>query len=392
MKKKYVLAALTGLIASAAHAQSSVTLFGLLDEGLVYSNNMRVGAQGSTQGHSNWLVNSGNIYTSRFGLRGTEDLGGGLAAIFWLENGLNVSTGKANNGGDLFGRQAWVGLSSNQYGSVTLGRQYDFMVDFIAPTSSTGPMFGGNFAQHPYDNDNLNNDMRLNSSVKYRSIDYAGFKVGAMYAFSGDAGQFSNNSAYSLGASYANGPILLGAAYLQVNRSAGAANANANGAVSTADNDALTTGGRQQMWGLGGKYTIGPAAIGLLWTHSSTDDVNGISQGGSIATLNGNNVKFDNFEINAKYALTPALNVGAAYTYTMGHFDSATQSLSPKFNTAVLNLDYSLSKRTDLYAEAVYEHVSGGEGQSAFNAGIYNLTPSANNEQVVATVGMRHRF
>ncbi len=392
MKKKYIVAAMAGLVASVAHAQSSVTLFGLLDEGLVYANNQRVGAQGSTQGHSNWLVNSGNLSTSRFGMRGTEDLGDGLSAIFWLENGFNVSTGKANNGGDLFGRQSWVGLSSTQYGTVTLGRQYDLMVDFVAPTSATGPGFGGNFAQHPYDNDNLNNDMRLNQSVKYKTIDYAGFKLGAMYAFSGDAGQFSNNSAYSLGASYNNGPIQAGAAYLQINRSAGTAAANATGAVSTGDNDELTTGGRQQIWGLGGKYTMGPAQVGLLWTHSVTDDVNGISQGGAIATLNGNDVKFDNFEINAKYALSPALSVGAAYTYTMGHFGSPKEALSPKFNTGVLNLDYALSKRTDLYAEGVYEHVSGGGNQSAFNAGIYNLTPSANNEQIVATIGMRHRF
>ncbi|HTJ94310.1 MAG TPA: porin, partial [Pararobbsia sp.] len=217
MKKKIVLAALTGLIASAAHAQSSVTLFGLLDEGLLYANNQKVSG---TEGKPAFLMNSGNIYTSRFGLRGQEDLGGGLAAIFWLENGLNVSTGKANNGGDLFGRQAWVGLSSNQYGTVTLGRQYDLMVDFVAPTSATGAQFGGNLAEHPYDNDNLNNDLRLNNSVKYKTIDYAGLKVGALYAFSNDAGQFSNNSAYSLGASYANGPILLGAAYMQINRSA----------------------------------------------------------------------------------------------------------------------------------------------------------------------------
>ncbi|HTJ92253.1 MAG TPA: porin, partial [Pararobbsia sp.] len=165
-----------------------------------------------------------------------------------------------------------------------------------------------------------------------------------------------------------------------------------SGAASTGDNDALTTGGRVQVYGLGGKYTMGPAQVGLVWTHSSTDNVNGITQGGSIVALNGNNVKFDNFEVNAKYSLTPALSMGAAYTFTSGHFDSAAQSLSPKFNTGVLNLDYSLSKRTDLYAEAVYEHVSGGTGQAAFNAGIFNLTPSANNEQVVATVGMRHRF
>jgi general bacterial porin, GBP family len=391
MKRQLMGASIALVLAQAAHAQSSVTLFGTLDEGVVYANNQRTAGAGSA-GHSNWMVDSGNISTSRWGLRGSEDLGGGLAAVFWLENGFNVSNGKFNNGGDLFGRQAYVGLTSNEYGSVTLGRQYDFMVDFVAPLSAVGSGFGGNYADHPYDNDNLANDLRLDNSVKFRSIDYAGFKFGAMYAFSGDPGEFSNNSAYSLGASYANGPVSVGAAYLEVNRSAGAANANATGASSTGDNDVLTTGGRQQIWGVGAKYMFGKSSVGALWTHSSTDAITGIAQGGSIVALNGNNMKFDNFELNGRYFVTPAFSLGASYTFTAGTFEVATSSVKPKWNQVMMQADYALSQQTDVYFETTYQHVSGGAGNPVFDASVFNLAASSSNEQVISTVGIRHRF
>ncbi len=84
---------------------------------------------------------SGFAQGSRWGLKGTEDLGGGLKALFQLENGFNASNGKAAQGGLMFGRQAYVGLSDNQWGSVTLGRQYDSVIDYLARRLS--PEIGG---------------------------------------------------------------------------------------------------------------------------------------------------------------------------------------------------------------------------------------------------------
>ncbi|WP_028203984.1 porin [Paraburkholderia nodosa] len=391
MKFRHLATASMLLSACAAHAQSSVTLFGVADESVVYVNNQRTGGANSS-GASNWLVNSGSVTTSRWGLRGNEDLGGGLAAVFWLENGFNVSSGKLNNGGDLFGRQAYVGLTDNRVGALTLGRQYDFLVDYLAPLSAVGAGFGGNFADHPYDNDNLANDLRLNNSIKFSSVAFDGFRAGAMYGFSNDAGAFANNRAYSLGASYAYGPLNVGAAFLQIDRAAGAANANATGTASTGDTNVLTTGGRQQIYGVGAKYLFGKSQVGFVWTHSSTNDVTGIWQGGSIAALNGSNMKFDNFEVNGRYFLTPAFSLGASYTYTMGQFDAVSGTLKPKWNQVMGQADYQLSKRTDLYLEGVYQHVSGGGGNPAFDAGVFSLTPASGSEQVVVALGMRHRF
>lgn len=105
-----------------SYAQSSVTLYGIIDVGLVFNNN--------AGGQKQYFMSSGNIQGSRWGLRGTEDLGGGLSALFVLENGFSVNNGRLAQGGDEFGRQAYVGLSSTSIGTLTLGRQYDSIVDF----------------------------------------------------------------------------------------------------------------------------------------------------------------------------------------------------------------------------------------------------------------------
>ena len=101
------------------YAQSSVTLYGIIDEGVNYNSN--------ANGNRLYNLSSGVFQGSRWGLRGKEDLGGGLGAIFVLENGFDVNTGRLGQGGLLFGRQAYVGISS-PYGTVTFGRQYDSVV------------------------------------------------------------------------------------------------------------------------------------------------------------------------------------------------------------------------------------------------------------------------
>ncbi|RBB94738.1 porin, partial [Pseudomonas sp. MWU12-2115] len=155
---------------------------------------------------------SGVLQGSRFGMRGTEDLGGGLKAIFTLENGFDVNSGKLGQGGLMFGRQAYVGLSS-QYGTVTPGRQYDSVVDFVGPLEA-GDQWGGYIAAHPGDLDNFNNAYRVNNAVKFTSQSYGGFTFGGLYSFGGQAGQFSKNQVWSLGAGYNNGPLVLGVGYL----------------------------------------------------------------------------------------------------------------------------------------------------------------------------------
>lgn len=376
MKKTLMVAALTGVFATAAHAQSSVTLYGLIDAGITYTNNQH--------GHSSWQETSGSINGSRWGLRGSEDLGGGLKAIFTLENGFNIANGKLGQGGREFGRQAFVGLTSDQFGAVTLGRQYDSVVDYVGPLSLTGTQYGGTQFAHPFDNDNLNNSFRVNNAIKYQSVNYGGFKFGATYGFSNAAGSFANNREYSAGASYNWGGLNVAAAYLQLNNGG---STNTGGAVSDDFTFAAT---RQQTWGAGANYTFGPATAGILYTQTNLTGLTGIGASASGfssgVTLPSNSAHFQNFEVNGRYALTPALSLAGSYTYTR----ASLNGVRPNYNQFNLQTDYALSKRTDVYLQGVYQRVNEGSGMVANINGVGGA--SATNSQVAVTAGLRHRF
>jgi len=385
MKKTLTLivAGIMGAFAMSAHAQSSVTLYGTLDAGVVYSNN--------EGGHSNWQQASGSVSNTYFGLRGNEDLGGGLHAIFTLESGFNLNSGQFSQTESLFNRQAYVGLQSEQYGTVTLGRQYDSMVDYLAPLSETGGGYGNNLAAHPFDNDNLDNTFSVQNAVKYQSANYGGFKFGGLYGFSNDAGQFSNNRAWSAGASYNNGPLSVAASYLQLNNSG---STNLNGAVTQGNGTAEIAAMLQRTFGAGINYSYGPANVGFVYTHTQLDGITGVNVGGeTLAGFGGTNLHLDNFELNGRYALTPALSLNAAYTFTNGAMTGSNGSGDPKWQTASLQGDYSLSKRTDVYLEGIFQHASGELGNLGANvASINTLSPSTSANQTVVAVGMRHRF
>ncbi len=205
-------------------------------------------------------------------MKDSEDLGGGLHTLSKLESVCNLNNGRYSESNTEFNRQAYVSLQSDQYGTVTLGRQYDSQVDYLGPLSEAGSGFGNNLAAHPFDNDNLDHSFSLKNSVKYQSANYGGFKFGGLYGFSNDAGQFSNNRAWSAGASYSTGPLNFAASYLQINSSR---MANANGAVSAgASNNANNlTAEQQRSFGAGVDYTYGPATVGFVWTNTHYDNL-----------------------------------------------------------------------------------------------------------------------
>jgi GBP family porin len=391
VKIKALLLSSAALWAVAAHAQSSVTLYGLLDTGVTYTSNQ--GAVG-TGGHSNVQATSGNLNSDRWGLRGSEDLGGGLRAIFTLENGFAITNGKFGQGGRMFGRQAWVGLSTDQYGAVTLGRQYDSVVDYLGPLSLTGTQYGGTQFAHPFDNDNLDNSFRANNAVKYSSPNFNGLKFGGLYGFSNQAGAFANNRLYSLGASYNNGPLNLAAAYMEINQPGMNAVGALDGTSSTADSP--FTAGRQRVWGAGANYSIGAATVGAIWTQTKLDNATAISTGTPSAPTkfgSASGLSFNNYELNARYALTRAWSITGAYTFTDGRLSSATANAKPKWNQVSLLSDYSLSKRTDVYLEGVYQRVNGANGTVLNGALINGIgAQSATNQQVAVTAGIRTRF
>ena len=387
MKKALIFAGIPSAFAMSAHAQSSVTLYGSLDAGIVYANN--------PGGHSLWAQGSGALSNNYFGFRGAEDLGGGLKAIFILESGFNLNNGGYKNGDNGFNRQAYVGLQSDRFGTLTLGRQYDSMVDYLPPLSEAGAGFGNNLAGHPFDNDNLAQRYSIKNSVKYASANYSGVQFGGLYGVSNDANGFANGRAWSVGASYGNGPLNFAAAYSQQNNSGGLGAGN-----SAASGEQNISARLQRSLGAGVNYTYGPAQVGFVWTHSQIDGMQSLSSGGSapLPGLSGLNLHLDNYEINGAYHLTPALAFVGSYTFTDGTVSGNGSNNSPKWHTVVRGTDYSLSKRTDVYLAGVYQHASGSLGYHADGSGIANvaaintLSPSSTNNQVAATVGLRHRF
>jgi len=392
MKKSLIAGAALATLAGSAHAQSSVTLYGLIDAGLTYTNSQITGT--GSGGHSNWQMTSGGVQYSRWGLRGAEDLGGGLKAIFDLENGFNVNNGQLSSTNRIFNRLAYVGLSTREYGTLTLGRQTDDMVDFLGPLSLTGTEYGGTHFAHPFDVDNLNDSFQINNSVKYESPDFAGFKLGALYGFSNQAGGFANNRAYSVGLSYMWGPLKFGAGYLHLNNSAGTpAQLNTNGAVTDTLGTSLSglltptavplgaLASRQQTWGGGVNYAFGPLVAGFVYTQTNLTEL----------FLTGFNTHFQNYEGNIRYALTPAVMLAAAYTYSRAGGNAG--SGAPHWNQVSALANYAFSKRTDVYIQSTYQSVSARAGNPLGVAWINGVSsPASTSNQIEATVGLRHRF
>ncbi|MGF6767571.1 putative porin [Paraburkholderia sp. GAS199] len=387
MKKTLVTAAVLSGVALNAQAQSSVSLYGLIDAGVSYVNHARAGS-----GHDSLLkYDDGVASGSRWGLRGTEDLGGGLKALFMLQSGFNSGTGTLNQGGALFGRQAFIGLSQTGIGSLTLGRQYSFSTKYLGAGYSTGSQTAaGNYAYHINDVDQLTSS-RINNAIKFSSADFSGFTFGAMYAFSNQAGAFAgapstgpttapvagSSRTYSFGVNYANGPFAVGAAYTDIHypNQAVPAYATTISNVSTGSVRDLRT------FGVGTRYTVGAAILWALYTNTRFE------------TLTGSVTIFTAYDAGAKYAFTPAFNVGVGYT-----FMHLSDTNTGHWNQVNLSADYSFSKRTDVYALAIYQIASGRNGEQNVQAEIgssanfFGPSGTGANNQLALRLGIRHRF
>lgn len=382
MKKSTPAAAALFLAwAGAANAQSSVTLYGLIDAGIMYTNNV---ASGGAHGPL-WQATSGTINGSRWGVRGQEDLGGGLNSFFDLESGYNVQTGKSSQDNRLFGRSAFVGIGDINTGSLSLGRQYDSIVDYLRPLTAESDTFGSTGFAHPFDNDNLVHSFALNNAVKYASPDLAGLSFGGAYAFSNTT-EFAANRAYSAGARYSNGPLNIAAGYMQIN---GSNTPDSTGAVDTAESSLNGKAGfqlgalTQRIFGGAANYEIGPVRLGLAYTQS-------VFEGSDSFGSAGGTVHFDNYEANAMYFVTSRVSLGLAYTYTDGRVsDTSTYGKDPHWHSVDFQSVYRLSKRTDVYFETMFQQVT-GHHYVAFIDGAGG--PSATQTQVAATIGMRTRF
>ncbi|MEJ6022309.1 porin [Ramlibacter sp. PS4R-6] len=304
MKKKLIAFASLCVLCAAASAQSSVTLFGVVDLGIERTT--------LSPGGSVTALTSGIQSGSRWGLKGTEDLGGGLSASFRLEGGIDASTGFLAQGGRAFGRQAWVGLDGG-FGSVKAGRQYTplfIAVDTVDPFDAgiTGDGSGALAVFRSY-------GVRMDNTITYTTPKLGDFSAQVAYGFGEVLGSMSVGSQVGLSGTYASGPLTVVGAYHHQNVAAGG-----------------VTVGRSRTAMIGAAYDLKAAVVSGAFAVNRDKDATGLSVGRS-----------------KDYMLGVSVPVGAAtllaeYVHHGDNFVTAADA-----NYWQLGATYALSKRTNFY-------------------------------------------
>ena len=356
MKNRIVIgcAALAGAMASTgAFAQSSVTLYGNLDAALLYTSKTLDAATGANAGHQFAMTDTGMTPTT-FGMTGTEDLGGGLKAKFQLESGFAVTNGAfAHSNGNFFGRQAWVGLDGG-FGETKIGLQFSpFVLAVLGSDPRNISHFGA--ALIPYVDNVLVTGLFNPNAISYTSPTIGGLTGSAMFGFGGKAGDFQAGRQYSGSLTYTNGGFMLNAALYDGN----------GGTSPTPVSSTVAFVGRT----IGTAYTFGPVTGKASFTSYK------------VAGSFSNNV----YSAGLDYRVTPALDLNTGAWYTIDRNDSHNHSL-----LAAVGADYSLSKRTGLYAQVgvVNNHGAMNTGLGITGGALFGLPGTT----VGANVGIHHVF
>ncbi len=360
MQKKIIALAIAGLASSAAFAQSNVTIYGIADAGYMYSS-----GEGTT-GRSTSLsgIQSGLLSGSRLGFKGSEDLGGGLSAVFTLEYSLSndVNAGIGNTGG-LNSRQTFVGLSSASWGQVSLGRQYAAGFGATARNAQTAGVFDIQSILSVNSGMSItpNSAARINNSVNWISPKWSGFSVNAIYGFGENTAEgtsTSDDAFFGLGGNYANGPLNVDLVYQE-------------------RSNILTTNLNIDEWYLGGSYDFG--MVKVFGTYQNMDSSVGGAPDVNVWT------------IGAAMPVFKAGSIGLTYGEQDVNVSGVNNTDASAWN---LTYTHSLSKRTTLYAGYTdisnskngFRNMSGGTSiNMAGGAGL-----ARDNDALFA--GMRHSF
>jgi len=344
-------------VSSGAWAQSSVTLYGSLDAGVAYISNVG--------GSSKWMLEQGNMQPDRWGLRGVEDLGGGLKALFQLENGFYTNTGAFAKANTLFNRQAYVGLGSSRFGTLTLGNQTPFSFDVLGPFS-TAYLAASWYAFHPGNIDQLADTgvVPYNNAVKYKSPAWYGLSFGAMMGL-GNTTNFSTGRTMSFSLSYANGPFKAGATWSnEHDRTVSMATTG----IGTFQGQPSATyiADKVENMGAGASYRFGKLLVHGLYTRTKLQS-------------NGQSDTFQSYDAGADYQFTAANSVvGGAATSTLS---------GRRWTQAMIGDIYALSKSTQVYVNALYQHANSNAQAAFFTAGV-----SGGRNQTIVLTGIHHSF
>ncbi|BAO94097.1 porin [Caballeronia insecticola] len=368
------------LVGEHANATSSVTLYGVLDDSLLYVSN--------AGGHSNFQMSSGGRGSSKWGMLGSEDLGGGTQAIFRLENGFDTNTGKAGQNGALFGRYATVGLTNDRLGSIQLGRSYELLPLYLNPQAAS-ITFGGGLATHAGDVDNVYGTYQLNNVIRYESPKIFGTTFGAIFSPGGRPGNFAKGRAYEVGFKGDQGGFSYAALYANINNPAttlwyASADPVSGSAFTNPLSNTVYAGyasaGNYQVYGTTLAYTFGNSMIATVLTNTRFGDVIRTA-----STPFAGTHFFRNAELSYTYQFTPAFNVGVGADYTKG--DDA------HYWQGNLGASYLLSKRTYVYAVVVAARANGidSTGKPA-GPDLLGQPGSTSPNEFATRIGLRHTF
>jgi predicted porin len=343
---KKTLVALAALAATASFAQSSVTLYGIADVFLGQAKGAYAGNSGLAGQPSQLVLNSGGQSGSRWGLRGSEDLGGGLKANFVMEAGVNYDTGSSAQGGLAYGRQAYVGLSGG-FGDVRFGRQYPAYDEFRGAISTLGNNFidaASNGNSGAWARVGQDYASRVDNAIRYGTPNFGGLSAAVTYALGENKAASGPNASagrnLSLHVLYANGPITAGFAHQDEKTGGGSA-----------------AGEKHTM--LGGAYDFGAFKLNAAYNQTKVKNVSN---------------KDTEYAIGASLPLG-ALTVSAQIASAK---EKATTTVE-KGRTFSVQGVYALSKRTDTYVALTDGKVETGTGVDIEKNRFFG-------------VGIRHRF
>ncbi|WP_431227700.1 porin [Burkholderia contaminans] len=365
------------LAAPGAHAQSSVTLYGIIDTGVEYVSHANAAGD-----HVVRMPGVTGELPSRWGLRGTEDLGGGYQAVFTLESGFNVRGGDLGQGGRLFGRQAFVGLKSG-FGTLAFGRQYTMTYLALQGADIIGPdIYGlGSFDAYVPNG-------RADNAVTYVGA-YRGVTFGAAYSFGRDgagtgnspgqgtcAGQVPGDAVqcrnWSVMLKYDSAYFGAAASYEEQRGGTGAA---ANFFDGVAPVPFTSSGGKDARTHVSAYAQAAGAKIGAGWIGRR------VSTGSPAAP----DAHSDLFFVGASYAVKPDFVVdGEGYRIVNSAHDT-------RATMATLRATYLLTKRTAVYAQSSYLWNS-AHARYSVSGGGPGTTPGEGMGQLGAMVGVRHMF
>ncbi|EKZ95369.1 porin [Cupriavidus metallidurans] len=390
MKKSLVVLAALSAMTSAAHAQSSVTLYGVIDLGVEYINRVATAPTSASQtlagvppaGSRVDMPGTGGLSASRWGLRGSEDLGGGLKAIFTLESQFSPDTGAFAGNTGIFNRQAYLGLS-NQYGKVTFGKQYSSLAEGMlnfSPTRAAPAYEPGVWW--------LGINYRPANTVKYTG-NFGPVSAAAHYSFGTGVGLTSlspsgilygsglgetpgaprDNTAWGGSLVYLDERFGLGVGYDQWNPAG-----------------SIGVTGKVRKAAIAGSYANGPMKVmaGYRW--------------GDQTYANGNTAMRDDYWFaGVSYRINAALDLQLAYFYTnikqlaLSNSSVPTNPANPQQVSFVA--DYALSKRTDIYFTTAWVHNGALANDGPFTGYLFNYPQAPGQKNMVGVMsGIRHIF